>query len=170
MGGPAIFSIVGNAISAVGGGLMGIFTPSTHTGAWAGFQVLAGLGRGMTIQQPVNAVQHTLNPSQMSVGTSMIVFCQFFGGALVLALAETDFSSSLRSSLTKYAPSVNATLVFDVGAAKVREAVTSEQLSGVLIAYNHSITNTFVSRWSHACLKVANCTSIWVLACPCWHF
>lgn len=140
-----VFSIMGNAVSAIGGGLMTTFTPSTHTRAWVGFQVLAGLGRGMTVQQPVNAVQHTLDPSQMSVGTSIVVFCQFFGGALVLALAETDFSTSLPSSLTKYAPSVNATLIFDVGAAKVREAVATEQLSGVLIAYNHSITNTFVS-------------------------
>ncbi len=144
-GSPAIYTMVGNSLATIGGGLMSTFTPSTHTGVWVGYQVLAGAGRGMTLQRPVNAVQHILDPSQMSVGTSMVLFCQFFGGALALALAETDFSASLRSSLKTYAPGVNATLIFDVGASGVRDVVSSEELPGVLRAYNHSIMNTFVS-------------------------
>ncbi|TVY39370.1 Efflux pump [Lachnellula subtilissima] len=141
LGTPAIFSILGNGISAIGGGLMGTFTPSSHTAAWAGFQVLAGLGRGMTLQQPINAVQQTLDPAKMAVGTSIVIFCQFFGGALILALAELDFSTSLRSALKQYAPGVDANLIFDVGAAGVRDAVTNEQLPGVLKAYNQAVVN-----------------------------
>lgn len=124
---------------------MSTFTPSSHTATWAGFQVLAGLGRGMTLQQPINAVQKTLDPANMAVGTSIVVFCQFFGGALIIALAEVDFSASLRSALKKYAPGVDANLIFDVGAAGVRGAVTGEQLPGVLKAYNQAIVNVFVS-------------------------
>ncbi|TVY20793.1 Efflux pump mlcE [Lachnellula arida] len=143
LGTPAIFSILGNGISAIGGGLMSTFTPSSHTAAWAGFQVLAGLGRGMTLQQPINAVQQTLEPANMAVGTSIVVFCQFFGGALILAVAEVDFSISLRSALKRYAPGVDANLIFDVGAAGVRDAVTREQLPGVLRAYNQAVVNVF---------------------------
>jgi hypothetical protein len=171
IGNVGILSLVGNTLSAIGGGLMSTFTPTTQAARWAGFQVLAGLGRGMTLQQPVNAVQHTLEPAQMAVGTSMVVFSQFFGAALVLALAETDFSASLRSSLTKYAPDVDAKLIFEVGAAKVRDAVTSEQLPEVLSAYNHSVLNTFVSHPTvHPNTQWAlTTTSTWELACPCWH-
>ncbi|KAF4637539.1 hypothetical protein G7Y89_g534 [Cudoniella acicularis] len=143
LGSPIIFSIIGNALAAIGGGLMSTFTPSTRTGIWVGYQILTGAGRGMTVQQPIVAVQNTLEPSRMAVGTSMILFCQFFGGALFLALAETDFSSSLRSALKQYAPEVDANLITDVGAAGVKKAVMSQQLQGVLKAYNQAITNTF---------------------------
>lgn len=124
---------------------MTTFTPTTKTGVWVGYQILAGFGRGMTLQQPINAVQHALDPSTMAVGTSIVVFCQFFGGAVFLALAETDFSSSLREALRKFAPDVDAGLIFEVGATGVRGAVSREQLPGVLVAYNRAIKNTFVS-------------------------
>lgn len=81
----------------------------------------------------------------MSIGTSIVVFCQFFGSACGLALAETDFSSSLKSALRKYAPGVNAELVSELGAVGVRGAVGTEQLPGVLKAYNEAVTYTFVS-------------------------
>ena len=99
----------------------------------------------MTLQQPINAVQQTLDPAKMAVGTSIVIFCQFFGGALILAVAEVDFSTSLRSALKQHAPGVDANLIFDVGAAGVRDAITSEQLPGVLRAYNQAVVNVFVS-------------------------
>jgi len=124
---------------------MSTFTPTSRAGIWVGFQILAGVGRGTTLQQPVNAVQQTLDPSRMAVGTSIVVFSQFFGGALFLALAETDFSSSLSSALKEFAPGVNETLIFNAGATAVREVVTSQQLPGLLKAYNQAVMNTFVS-------------------------
>lgn len=66
----------------------------------------------------------------------MVIFAQFLGGAFFLALAETDFSTSSLSALKQHAPEVDAMLTFDVGAAGVSTAVMSEQLSGVLKAYN----------------------------------
>lgn len=145
IGTPTIYTLLGNGIAMIGAGLMTTFKPSSSTGVWVGYQILAGLGRGLVNQQPINAVQHTLDQSKMAVGTSLVVFSQFFGGALILALAETDFSSSLRSALKEYAPSVDPALIFDVGATGVRKAVTSEQLPGVLMAYNQAVRNTFVS-------------------------
>jgi hypothetical protein len=136
--------MLGNGLAAIGGGLMSTFTLSTHTGVWVGYQIIAGFGRGMTLQQPVNAVQQKLPASLMSVGTSMVVFSQFFGSACGLALAETDFSSSLGSALPKYAPGVNVSLISQVGAVGVRGAVSSDQLPGVLEAYNEAVKNTFV--------------------------
>ena len=75
----------------------------------------------------------------------MVVFCQFFSGALFLALADTDLSSSLKSTIPEYAPGVNATQIFDAGAAGLRTAVSIDQLPAVLLAYNKVIVNTFVS-------------------------
>ncbi|KIM93854.1 hypothetical protein OIDMADRAFT_45984 [Oidiodendron maius Zn] len=143
MGNPAVYALIGNALAAIGTGLMSMFTPFSRTGMWVGYQILSGVGRGITLQQPIIAVQQNLESSKISVGTAMVVFCQFFSGALFLALAETDLSSTLKLALVQYAPGVNATLVFDAGATGVREAVTSDQLPGMLVAYNRAIRNTF---------------------------
>jgi hypothetical protein len=139
------FAIFGHALAAIGGGLTTTFSPSTSTGAWVGYQILTGYGRGISVQQPILAVQHTLPLSQMSVGTAVLVFAQFFGGALFLAFADADFANSLGPALHKYAPGVNETMIVVVGAAGLRDAVTSQQLPGVLMAYNEAIMHTLVS-------------------------
>ncbi|RDW59432.1 MFS general substrate transporter-6 [Coleophoma cylindrospora] len=140
---PAIFAILGNAIAAIGCGLLSILSPSSSKAAYICFQLLAGFGRGISLQQPVNAVQKSLQPSMISVGSSMVLFAQFFGGAIFLALAETDFTTSLSAALGKFAPGVNSALILEAGATGVREVVSSGQLPGVLLAYNQAIMNAF---------------------------
>ncbi|KAH8692060.1 putative efflux pump antibiotic resistance protein [Talaromyces proteolyticus] len=142
-GNTSLYSLIGNSIAAIGSGLMALFTPFSPTGAWVGYQVLSGVGRGITQQQPVLAVQQNLEPSKIPIGVAMVLFGQFFGGGLFLALAETDLSSSLRSTLPEYAPDVNATLIFDAGATGVRAVVSIDQLPGVILSYNKAIINTF---------------------------
>lgn len=145
---------------------MTLFTPFSSTGVWAGYQVLSGVGRGITQQQPILAVQQGLEPTKIPIGVAMVLFGQFFGGGLFLALAETDLSSSLRSALPEYAPGVNSTLIFDAGATGVRSVVSAEQLPGVVLAYNEAVVNTFVSilfPLAERSLEILTIHSIWVL-------
>ena len=79
------------------------------------------------------------------MATSQVFFFQYLGGTIFLALAETIFTSSLRSALHHDAPGVDAQRVIDAGAAAVRSVVTKADLPGVLQAYNHAIVDTFVS-------------------------
>jgi hypothetical protein len=68
---------------------------------------------------------------------------QNFGGAILLAIAETVFDQELTSGLSTYAPDVNATLVKAAGAAGFRRVVQPAQLGGVLSAYNSTLTKEF---------------------------
>ena len=43
-------AIVGCALTAMGAGLMTMFTPSTPAGKWIGYQILIGAGRGLSMQ------------------------------------------------------------------------------------------------------------------------
>ena len=74
---------------------------------------------------------------------STVVFSQTFGGALFLALAETDFSSSLIKALYTFAPTVNPQAVIEAGALGFREVVSTGDLPGVLLAYNQAVIHTF---------------------------
>lgn len=43
-------AVTGTVLSAVGSGLMSIFTPHTSIGTWIGCQIIAGVGRGCALQ------------------------------------------------------------------------------------------------------------------------
>lgn len=141
----APFAIAGNGLSAVGCGLLTTLVPSTPTATWIGFQILTGFGRGLSMQQPLTAVQTMLPQSQIAVGTTLVIFVQYFGGAVFLACAQTIFSASLGPALGKWAPDVSKELVVSVGATAVRGVVTKSQLPGVLMAYNQAVVHTWVS-------------------------
>ncbi|ETI19837.1 hypothetical protein G647_08851 [Cladophialophora carrionii CBS 160.54] len=137
------WALLGCVWTSVGSGLMTTFTGSSGAGAWIGYQILAGAGRGTVVQMPITAIQNLLPPKEVSIASSQIFFWQYLGGATFLAVGETIFTNTLRSSLKTYAPGVNPQDVIDVGALAVRSSVPKADLENVLHAYNHAIVTTF---------------------------
>ena len=154
--------VIGGILPPIGQGLISTFTAHTLTGTWIGYQIIGGVGRGCGLQmviyphsvlriysrtnilpQPLLAIQAALPHNKIPVGTSLAVFSQTFGGALLLSLAQTTFTSTLESSIPRLAPGVDPQTVILAGAAGVRSAVPKEAIEGVLLAYNEGIRNVF---------------------------
>jgi hypothetical protein len=89
-------------------------------------------------------IQNFLPAKQVSMATSQVFFWQYLGGSTFLAVGQTIFANSLRSSLRKNAPSVDANAIISAGAATIRTHVSKQDLPGVLRAYNVAIRSTFV--------------------------
>ncbi len=96
-------------------------------------------------RQPLIAVQAVLPLTKVSEATAIIVFFQFLGGAVFLAVAHNVFQSRLLMALMVKVPSEDAQMIVKAGAGAVRQIVQSEDLHLVLEAYNIAITDTFVS-------------------------
>jgi hypothetical protein len=128
---------------SISAGLMTTLRPNTSNAKWIGYQILAGLGRGAGLQIPIVAVQNVLPPSQIPIGMALITFTQTFGGGLSLAIAQTIFSHGIVTGLEKFAPTVNIQTVITAGATAVRNVVSSDQIEGVLEAYNLGVDNCF---------------------------
>lgn len=139
-----IFSIVGSTLSALGIGLMAIFTPSTNAGIWVGLQILAGAGRGLTMQTPVQTVQLHISRSDLAVGTAVVTFFQFFGSSFMLAIAQTLFGNLLRGALGKYVPNLDADTIIRNGATDLAGVVPVGDIGLVKLAYNDAITKTLI--------------------------
>ncbi|KAJ5641986.1 hypothetical protein N7490_005986 [Penicillium lividum] len=137
------FSITSGGLSAIGNGLISLFSSSTTTGTWIGYQILIGAGRGLGTQAPIVAVQNILPGAQISVALSLLFFSQTLGQAIFLTLAQVVFISSLKSGLAKYAPSVDSEAVVAAGATEIRNVVSKGTLEGVLMAYNQGIDHVF---------------------------
>ncbi|KAJ5982619.1 Major facilitator superfamily domain general substrate transporter, partial [Penicillium sp. IBT 35674x] len=138
------FCVAATVFATIGHGLLSMLSPSSSTGRWIGYQIIVGFGRGLGLQMPFVAIQNTLPPEMVSISMSLLTFTQTLGGAVMLTFAETIFSNSLRSLISKYAKGVSPEVIAEAGATKIRAVITDpEKLAGVLVAYNKSIDRVF---------------------------
>jgi len=112
---------------------------------WASFQVIAGLGRGLTMQQCITAVQAAVSPAMLPIGTAFVMFIQLLGGTLCISFGQTIFTNQLKSALAHFAPTVDSERILAVGATSFKTVVTPSQVPGVVLAYNQALTKLYVS-------------------------
>ncbi|OJJ67650.1 hypothetical protein ASPBRDRAFT_199881 [Aspergillus brasiliensis CBS 101740] len=136
--------ILGCILVLISTALMTTFTPDTGTVKWAGYQVIMGAGIGMGAQQTVLAMQASLPPKDVPVGTALMIFYQTLGGAVFLIVAQNLFQHELVERLTaRSIPGVDASNVAAAGATEVRNLVPAEYLGEALEAYNGAVVRTF---------------------------
>ena len=137
------WSVFSGLLCSIGYGLLSTLNPHTTTGKWAGYQILAGFGRGFGLQMPLVAVQNTLSPAQIPTAMSLLVFSQNFGGALFLSFADTAFTNSLRTLIKQDAPGVDVKAVIGAGAYGFQRVVPPGSLANVLRAYASGVDRIF---------------------------
>ncbi|KAI0173703.1 efflux pump [Hypoxylon sp. FL1284] len=149
-------AIVGTILLAVGSGLYSLLQPWSPTGYWVGFQVIAGIGSGLSMQLAIITVQAVIGGEQLATGMAFIIFSQSLGPAVVLVLCNVIFDSSLYSQLQEKAPRVDAARVIQAGATNFRSIVPPNSIPGVLAAYANSIDRVFylVAAVASACAFV----------------
>ena len=99
--------LFGNTFASIAAGLLTTLQPSTSVGKWVGYQILGGMGRGVSTQQPIQAVQSVVTKDMIPIATATLMWSQTFGGAILLGLGQTAFLNFLRDALKSYAPQLN---------------------------------------------------------------
>ncbi|ERT01410.1 hypothetical protein HMPREF1624_02656 [Sporothrix schenckii ATCC 58251] len=133
----------GNSMVLIASGLFTTFSPSTGAGSWIGFQILGGAGRGFVNQLLVTVIQANVPPSDIPLGVSYVLFCQYFGGAVAICAARTVLTSTIGAALAKYAPSVDAATVINTGVTDLRHVIPASDINGVVLAYNKALVNVY---------------------------
>lgn len=96
------------------------------------------------MQSPVQTVQLHVSRADLAVGTAIVSFAQFFGGAFMLAIAQTLFGNLLRHALVKYAPGVDPSIIKTTGATDILRDIPAAEVVGVKMAYNSAIAHTLM--------------------------
>ncbi|KAH8804570.1 major facilitator superfamily domain-containing protein [Xylogone sp. PMI_703] len=144
IGYPNPYILLGTALMSIASGLFSTFSTSTSHQYWIPFQVLQGLGAGMTLSMPYIAIQTVLKPDDIAVGTSLLQCFQFFGAAVYLAVGESIFENKLVAQLDSLGfVQQEIEAILSAGSAGARGVVPEAQLSDVLNAFNYGITRTF---------------------------
>jgi len=98
------------------------------------------------VSQSYIATQNTVPRASIPTAMAILILCQNLGAAVFLTLAQTVFSNSLHSAITKDAPGVSADAVLAGGARMIRTLVSAQQLPGVLRAYSKAVGSVMYFR------------------------
>ncbi|KAF2185102.1 MFS general substrate transporter, partial [Zopfia rhizophila CBS 207.26] len=137
------FMLLSSILMAIGAGLLSTFETDTNSPKWIGYQFIFGAGVGFGMQQTLIAVQTALPAEDVPIGTAIMMFAQTLGGALFISVGQNVFTNQLIKNLASVVPDLNPGLVLTVGATELKNAIPEQFLSGVLTAYNRTLTQTF---------------------------
>jgi hypothetical protein len=141
------FIIFGSIALAVGCGLISTLDVDTSFSKWFGYQLLTGVGAGMSIQVSLLAVQAVLDIEDVPIGTVCIIFFQTLGGTLFVAVAQTVFQNGVVRAAKELVPDIDPALVLATGATQLRAALANigkeDELPEVLKAYMVGLKDTF---------------------------
>ncbi|KAF7326744.1 Major facilitator transporter-like protein [Mycena venus] len=120
-------------------------TPPPPPARIIGFQILAGIGIGMGMQNCFLAMQVEFRDAPALIGqaNSMASFAQFFGGTIGVGVAEPVFASELSRYLLRYAPDAPAQVVKESPTA-IYTALPAEMIPGVVRSYADALRIVFV--------------------------
>lgn len=143
------FAMISSVFMPIGTGLITTWEVDTGSGMWIGYQILFGFGIGVGMQQGSIAAQTVLNGKDIPTGVALMFFCQQFGGAIFVSVAQNLLSTRLVSGL---AGLVDSSQIVNTGATDLRKLVPAEDLDKVLTVYNGALKQVFIMACILACL------------------
>ncbi|KAL2168882.1 hypothetical protein VTG60DRAFT_6717 [Thermothelomyces hinnuleus] len=127
--------MTGASLAAVGAGLIYMLGIDSTSAQWIGFQFVAGLGTGLSMQPPVIIANAITPKGDNSMAMSNVLFFQFTGGTLGVGMAQPILNNGLIRSLPRFAPGVTTAEVLSVGVYDLQTVFSGDKLLGVLRAY-----------------------------------
>ncbi|EFR02262.1 major facilitator superfamily transporter [Nannizzia gypsea CBS 118893] len=142
-------------VTVTGSALMTTFSTKASRLFWITALTLFGIGEGAAISSPFLAAQSVLNEADISIGMAIMSFCQDFGEALFVGIAQATFISQLQQSLRRQAPQLDSSRIITYGATQFSKMVDPQYLPAVREAYNEAIQKVF-----YLSLSAASCVVI----------
>ncbi|KAK4212527.1 major facilitator superfamily domain-containing protein [Rhypophila decipiens] len=141
------FMLLSSALMPVGVGLLTTINPETSRGALIAYPAIFGLGVGLGFQQPLIGVQAVVAKADIPIGTSIVVFGQTFGAAIIIAVGESIFSNRLAANVVTYLGVTDIDMRHVLGDGQAGSSLASqlspEQMPLLIRAVNDSLTQTF---------------------------
>jgi MFS family permease len=155
---------IGAAMGTIGTGLIYTFNLSTPSREWIGYQALAGIGTGMTIQMPMMANQAIVAPMDIPSVSAITLFFQIIGGSFCISAAQAAFTNTLLRKVLSTAPQVSSSALIEMGATEIRTMFPADVVPAIVAGYMDALKVVFalatgligvsflftlVPRWEH---------------------
>ncbi|TDZ67791.1 MFS gliotoxin efflux transporter gliA [Colletotrichum trifolii] len=134
---------IGASVGIIAAGLLTTLDIGTGPAKWIGYQILAGVGFGLGIQVPMMISQSSVDLSDLASVTSVMMFSQTIGAALVVSGAQAAFVNALLKEAHASAPDISPESLLATGAGALRKAFGADQLLTIIAAYMSGLKLTF---------------------------
>ena len=136
--------IVGHSLTCIACGLIYTLQKGSSPGHWAGYEIIGGIGLGLSAQLAVIVCQQVVEPSDLATASGLALFFQFMGGAVFLTVAQALFQNKLVHSLAKNVPGVSPNDVISAGATGLRSVLSQQQLDGGVQSYLEGLRDAYI--------------------------
>lgn len=158
------FLILGSVLMSVGAGLMYTLKPDASVGAWIGYQILVGIGVGVSLEQCNIAIQTVLPEEQVPAGISLGILVRSLGGTIAIAICQNVFQKKLQENLSEILPGLDISIISGSGATtlveNVQKVLGEERVAEVLALYNDAVVQTYLVGLVLAALTAPCCLLI----------
>jgi len=137
------FMLLSGVLMSIGAGLLTTLEVDSGSPQWIGYQFMFGAGIGFGMQQTLVAVQSALPAADIPIAVACQMFFQTLGGALFISVGQNVFTNQLIKNLATVVPDLNPSIVLSTGATELKHGIEAKFLSGVLVAYNLTLTRVF---------------------------
>ena len=134
---------LGSAVFTVGAGLLHTLDRDTPMSKWFGYQIVGGIGYGVTVQIPFFAIQVVLGQIDIPSASALVALCQSLGGAVGLAISQNIFQNELMGNLAEL-QGVDAQAVVASGGVALETIVSAEWILPVREAFGGAIAQSFL--------------------------
>ncbi|KAK5687676.1 hypothetical protein LTS10_001816 [Elasticomyces elasticus] len=146
--------IASSVCTSVGTGFITTLSVHSSVATWTVFQLLAGLGCGLGVQQPYVAAQKVVNKPDVPTALVVVGFAQRLGNIICLAAAQYVFTCRLVANLRRGVPQVDPTVVLNTGATSLRTSVAGMYEPAMLKAYSVTLDRVFQIAVVLSCLAM----------------
>ncbi|TGO17632.1 hypothetical protein BTUL_0016g01000 [Botrytis tulipae] len=133
------FLIVGGILTTISCGLLMTLQPDSSSSKRIGYQALAGIGLGFCFNVYIIVVQNIVKTDEIATATSMLLFFQSMGNALIASAAHSHFQNELLDIIPHTNPSISPSSIFSIGASQVQTSFAPDELPGIIAAYMKGI-------------------------------
>ncbi|KAK8022505.1 Major Facilitator Superfamily protein [Apiospora rasikravindrae] len=150
------FMLLGTVLMSIGAGLLTTITPDTPKVLIVLYPVLFGAGIGVGFQQPIIGCQAALPKEDIPVGTSIIVFGQTIGAAVVLSAGDSVFQTQLTANIKEYMgiSLENSAQILQTGPDSIASKLDPDLLPVLIAAVNKTMSQVFYVSLAMAVLSV----------------
>jgi len=145
------FVYLGTTFVSIGSGLFTTFKVHTSPSKWIGYQIVAGMGIGFALQQPMIVAQTVLKQEDIPVGSAAVVFFQTMGGALFICVGQNVFNNKLIDGILAKYPDMDPTTILQTGATAITKSFPKDILPDIYISYNYALTQSFFAAVAMGC-------------------
>ncbi|KAM7200321.1 major facilitator superfamily transporter [Naviculisporaceae sp. PSN 640] len=138
------FMLGGAILVSVATGLLSTLQPSSGPKSWIIFQIIAGIGIGISTDQPGIAVQSLLEGGDAPLGVATILFFQNLGPTIGLSAASSILMGRLAQDIPRVFPNLDPKAIVGSGAKELAKLVSPEDIPVLTQLYNNALTRVFI--------------------------